>query len=83
MWHNIYYLSHFLKDVFDGTILKLFIEFVTMLFLFSVSFFWLWGMWDLKSLTRTWTCTPCIWRQSFNHWAASKSQSQGFLNFFL
>ena len=35
MWHNIYYLSHFLKDVFDGTILKLFIEFATALLLYS------------------------------------------------
>ena len=27
-----------------------------------------WGMWDLTSLTRDQTCTPCIGRQSVNHW---------------
>ena len=32
-------------------------------------FFWPQGMWDLSSLTRDQTCTPCIIRrQSLNHW---------------
>ena len=35
--------------------------------LFS-SFFWLRGMWGLCSLTRDWTCIPCVGRQSLNHW---------------
>ena len=26
------------------------------------------GMWDLSSLMRVRTCTPCIGRQSLNHW---------------
>ena len=29
--------------------------------------FWPWGMWDLSSLTRERTHTPCIGRQSLNH----------------
>ena len=35
---------------------------------FYVLFFWPWGMWDLSSPTRDRTHTPCIGRQSFNHW---------------
>ena len=31
-------------------------------------FFGLWGMWDLSSLTRDQTHTPCIGRWSLNHW---------------
>ena len=31
-------------------------------------YFWLRGMWDLSSLTRDRTHTPCIERQSLNHW---------------
>ena len=32
--------------------------------LFSVAFFWLWGMWHLSSLTHIWdpTCIPCMGR---------------------
>ena len=26
------------------------------------------SMWDPSSLTRDWTCIPCIGRQTFNHW---------------
>ena len=50
------------------TIFKLFIEFVTVLLLFYVLVFWLQGMWDLSSLTRDQTHTPCIGRRSLNHW---------------
>ena len=50
------------------TIKKNFVEFVTVLLLFYVLVFWLWGMLDLNSLTRDWTGTPCIGRQSFNRW---------------
>ena len=35
---------------------------------FYVLGFWPWGMWDLSFLTRDWTLTPCIERQSLNHW---------------
>ena len=50
------------------TILKIFIEFVTVLLLFYVLVLWPQGMWDLNSLTRDRTCTSCIGRQSLNHW---------------
>ena len=40
------------------TIFKVFIEFVTILFLFSVLVFGLWAMWDLSSLTGNWTYFP-------------------------
>ena len=50
------------------TILKVSIEFVTLLLLFYVLVFWPRGMWDLSSLTRDRTCTPCIGRWSLNHW---------------
>ena len=43
------------------TIFKVFIEFVTILLLFPVLDFWLWGMWDLSSLTWCQTCTPSCW----------------------
>ena len=49
-------------------IFKVFIESVTVLILF----YWPRGMWDFSSLTRVGICTPCIGRQSFNHWTACK-----------
>ena len=30
-------------------------------------------MWNLSSLTRDWTCVPCIARQILNHWTTQKS----------
>ena len=50
------------------TIFKVFIEFVTILFLFLA--FWPQGMWDPSSATRDRTHTPDIGRQSPNHWTA-------------
>ena len=38
------------------------------LLLFYVLVFWPQGMWDLGSLTRDGTHTPCIGRRSLNHW---------------
>ena len=62
----------FIKDFFMWTILKFFIEFATILLLFHGFCFWVFfslrGMWDLSFLTRDRTCTPCIRRQSLNHW---------------
>ena len=52
------------------TIFKVFIEFVAVLLLFYVVVFWPGGLWDLRSLTRDRTRTPCIGRQSLNHWTA-------------
>ena len=77
-WHKncIYLVAHcafFVKVFFFllmWTISKVFIEYVTILFLlFSglVLVFWPWGLWDLSFLTRDWTWTPCIGRWSLNH----------------
>ena len=57
-----------LKIFLMWTIFKVFIEFVTILLLFYVLVFWPRGMWDRSSPTRHRTCTPCIGRQSLNHW---------------
>ena len=62
-----------------GPFLKL-IEFVTILLLllmfwvgfFFFFFFWPWGMWNLGSLMRDQTCTPCLGRWSLNHWTAQE-----------
>ena len=45
------------------TSFKVFTEFVTILSLFYALDFWLWGMWDLSSLNRDQTHSPCIGRQ--------------------
>ena len=42
-------------------------------------FFWLQGMWDLSSPTRDRTHTPCIGRQSLNHWTAREVSISVFL----
>ena len=65
---HVFFLSFFLKIFLMWTIFKVFIDFVTILLLFCVLFFWPQGMWDLSSPTRDRTCTPCIGRWSLNHW---------------
>ena len=60
------------------TIFKVFFEFVTILFLFYALVFWPCGMWDLSSLTRDLTCTPCIGRRSLNHWTVREVPSESF-----
>ena len=52
---------YFFKIFLVLTIFKVFIEFATILFLFSVLVFLLLGMWDFGSPQ------PCIGRQSLNH----------------
>ena len=52
------------------TMFKVFIEFVTVLFLFYVLIFWTWAMWDLSSPTRDGTFASCSGRRSLNHWTA-------------
>ena len=37
------------------------------------------GMWDLSSLTRDWTCVPCIRRHILNHWTTREVPSHGIL----
>ena len=60
------------------TVFKVFIEFVIILLLFYVLVFWPWGMWDLSSPTRNLICTPCIGRQSFNHWTTREVPNMHF-----
>ena len=57
----------------DWTILKVFIEFVTILLLFYVLVFWLWSMWDLSSLTRDQICTPALEGEVLNTGPPGKS----------
>ena len=45
-------------------------------------FFWLRGMFDLSSFTRDRSCTPCIGRQSLNHWTAREVPMVTFLTCF-
>ena len=40
-----------------------------------VLIFWLWGLWDLISLTKGPTLIPCFGRQSLNHWTAREVPS--------
>ena len=60
------------------TIFKVFIEFVTILLLFYVWVLGPQGMWDLSSLSRGRTSTPCIGRWSLNHWTQGKSLNLTF-----
>ena len=46
---------------------KVFIEFVIVLLLFYVLFFWLKSMWDLSTPIRDQTHTPSTGRRSLNH----------------
>ena len=65
------------------TSFKFFIEFVTILLLFHVLVFWPQGIWDLSFPTRDRTRTPCIGRQSLNHWTTRKSPRAPFRTFSL
>ena len=78
MWSDFrtcFFLSFFFLM---WTILKVFIEFVTILLLPCVLNFWPWGMWKLSSQTRNWTHTSCIGRQSLNHWMAREEPRAHF-----
>ena len=57
---------------FMRTIFKVSVEFVTILFLIKILFFWPWSMWDLTVLARDQTCVPCIGGWIFNHWNTRK-----------
>ena len=67
---------------YNGDNFKVFIEFVTILFLFYVLVFWPQGMWDLCSLMRDRSGTPWNRMRSLNHWTTRKSQALA-LFFFL
>ena len=55
------------------TTFKVFIEFVTILFLCYVLILWPWSMWNLRSPTRDRTHIPFIGRQSLNYWTAREA----------
>ena len=57
----------------DWTILKVFIEFVTLFLLSYVLVFWLWSMWDLSSLMRDQICTPALEGEVLNTGPPGKS----------
>ena len=48
--------------------LKPCVEFVAVLLLCFALVFWPQGVWDLSSLIRDWSCTPCTGTWSLNHW---------------
>ena len=58
----------FSRFFFIWILLKVFIEFVTILFLFYALEFWPRGMWDISFLIRDQIHISFIWRWSFNHW---------------
>ena len=68
---------------------KVFTESVTTLLLFDVLvfsfsfFFYLKGMWDLSSLMRDQTLTPCIGRMILSHWTTRGVPMHMFLSDFL
>ena len=78
---ELYFLLRF---SWCGSFFKVFIEFVTILFLFHAVVFWICyhivsvlcflflflfqGMWDLSSTTRNQTHIPCFGKWSLNRW---------------
>ena len=60
----------FLKIFFWGEpFLKSLMSLLQYCFCFVFCFLWAWGMWNLSSLTRDRTCTPCCFGSwSLNHW---------------
>ena len=63
-------LSLCLKKIFFlcGPFLKSLLNLLQYCLCFMFLAFWTGGMWYLSSPTRDRTCTPCIGRQSLNHW---------------
>ena len=66
----------FSKDFLMWTILKVFIQFVTLLLRFSILVFWPLGRWGLRSPTRVLTCIPLHYKvktQPLDHQGSLKS----------
>ena len=63
------------------TVFKVFTEFVTTLFLFSVLVFWPQGMWNLSFQTRTELTHPAL-EGSLNHWTSREVPWASSLNCF-
>ena len=53
-----------------GPFLKSLLNLLQYCFCFMFWFYWPWGIWDLSSLTRDETHTPCNGRRSLKHWTA-------------
>ena len=70
-WTFFFFLKIFFFFFGCEPFFKVFIEFVTILFLFYVLALWSRGLWDLSSLTRDQTCTPCVGRLNLNHQGSS------------
>ena len=66
------YTWFFLKSLLN--LLQYCFSFMLVLFVF-----WLWGVCDLSSPSRDYTCTPCIERQRLKHWTAKEVPLQCFL----
>ena len=58
-----FFFNEDFKQKTFGPFFKVFIEFVTILFLFHVLAFWFQGMWAFSSLTRDRTYIPCMGRE--------------------
>ena len=62
-------MFYFFKDFFlTWTIFTVFTEFVKYCFCFTLLALWPQGKWDLGSLIRDQTCTPCTGKWSHTHW---------------
>ena len=68
----------FFKFFFDVDNFKVFIEFITILFLFYVLVFWPRDMCDHNSLIRDRSCTPCIGKVKFQPLVHQGSPSRQF-----
>ena len=77
------YLSIFFFFFLMRAILKIFIEFVTMLLLLFMFCVLASRMWILSSPARDKTHTPCIRRWSLNHWTARESWQSFNILYFL
>ena len=71
--NKMLYVHYILKFFLMWTIFKvLLLNLLQYCFCCLCSIFWLWVTWNLSSLTRDWTCTSCIGRQSLNHWTTKE-----------
>ena len=68
----------FQRSIWYIPLLKSVLNLLQYCFCFYALVFWPLGMWNLSSLTRDQTCTPCIGRQSLNHWTATEVPQSPF-----
>ena len=81
--HELFYIVLWARPqhgrVYSFFFFLIFIQFVTILLLFYVLFFWLEALWDLSFWTRGRTGIPCIEGQSLNHGTVREFPSMGFV----